>query len=33
MLLNYNSLVNQFKADVTGIIHVGGHTGEEYDVV
>ena len=31
MLLNYNSLVNQFKSDVTGIIHVGGHTGEELD--
>ena len=31
MLLNYRSLVNQFKANVTGIVHVGGHTGEEFD--
>lgn len=33
MLLNYNQLSSQFKfrQNVTGIIHIGGHTGEEFD--
>ena len=33
MLLNYNKLSSQFKfrKNVTGIIHIGGHTGEEFD--
>jgi len=33
MLLSYSKLNGQFKLkkNVTGIIHVGGHTGEEFD--
>lgn len=29
MLLNFNSLVNQYKVKITGVIHVGGHIGDE----
>lgn len=29
MLLDYASVIKQFNVNVTGIIHVGGHIGEE----
>ena len=29
MLLNLNSLVKQYNVQITGVIHVGGHIGEE----
>lgn len=29
MLLSFPSLVDQFRANVSGVIHVGGHIGEE----
>jgi len=29
MLLNFNSLIRQYKVNITGIIHVGGHIGDE----
>jgi len=31
MLLNYSSLVDEFNVNVTGVIHVGGHIGEELE--
>lgn len=32
MLLNYQAIIRQFKVDVKGVIHVGGHTGEELEI-
>ena len=32
MLLSYPGLVSQFKCNVLGVIHVGGHIGEELQV-
>ena len=32
MLLSFPSLVDQFQAKVSGVIHVGGHIGEELKV-
>jgi FkbM family methyltransferase len=29
MLLNLNSLIKQYNVQITGVIHVGGHIGEE----
>jgi len=29
MLLNFNSLIRQYNINLTGVIHVGGHIGEE----
>jgi FkbM family methyltransferase len=29
MLLSYNSLIRQYNINVTGVIHVGGHIGDE----
>lgn len=29
MLLNFNSLIRQYKVNITGVIHVGGHIGDE----
>jgi len=31
MLLDYSSLVHEFNVNVTGVIHVGGHIGEELE--
>lgn len=31
MLLSYESLIRQYNVKVTGIIHVGGHIGEELE--
>ena len=31
MLLNFNSLIKEFNVDVKGIIHVGGHIGDELE--
>jgi len=31
MLLNYKTLVNQYNVNVSGVIHVGGHFGEELE--
>jgi len=31
MLLNFNSLAKQYNVQVTGVIHVGGHIGEEME--
>jgi FkbM family methyltransferase len=32
MLLNYDNLVNKYNMHVTGVIHIGGHHGSEYDI-
>ena len=32
MLLNYDNLVKKYNMNVTGIIHIGGHYGEELDI-
>lgn len=31
MLLSYSSLIDQYDANVTGVIHVGGHIGQEME--
>lgn len=31
MLLSYRSLIDQYDANVTGVIHVGGHIGQEME--
>ena len=31
MLLNFDDLVNQYNMNITGVIHIGGHYGNEYD--
>jgi len=31
MLLSFSSLVKQYSVDVTGVIHVGGHIGQEME--
>jgi FkbM family methyltransferase len=31
MLLNYKTLVHQYNVNVSGVIHVGGHFGEELE--
>lgn len=31
MLLSYQSLIRQYNVNVTGVIHVGGHIGEELE--
>jgi len=31
MLLSYASLVKQYGVNVTGVIHVGGHIGQEME--
>ena len=32
MLLDYDNLVKKYKMNVTGVIHIGGHHGSEYDI-
>lgn len=32
MLLNYDDLVKKYNMNVTGVIHIGGHHGSEYDI-
>ena len=32
MLLDYRKLVDVYNMNVTGMIHIGGHFGDEYDV-
>jgi len=32
MLLDFNSLVSKYDMNITGIIHIGAHHGDEYDV-
>tara|TARA_R100001163_G_scaffold728_4_gene1044 strand:+ start:2925 stop:3545 length:621 start_codon:yes stop_codon:yes gene_type:complete len=32
MLLDYDELVEKYKMNVTGVIHIGGHHGSEYDL-
>jgi FkbM family methyltransferase len=32
MLMDYNSLVNKYNMNVTGVIHIGAHYGEELDI-
>ncbi len=29
MLLSLNSLIQQYNINISGVIHVGGHIGEE----
>ena len=31
MLLSYSSLVKQYNINVKGVIHVGGHIGQEME--
>ncbi len=31
MLLDFNNLVSQYNMNITGVIHIGGHYGSEYD--
>lgn len=31
MLLSFNSLIRKYNIDVTGVIHVGGHVGQEME--
>jgi len=31
MLLDYDELVKKYEMNVTGVIHIGGHHGAEYD--
>lgn len=32
MLLKYDELVNKYEMNVTGVIHIGGHYGNEYGI-
>ena len=32
MLLDYKNLVEKYNMNVTGVIHIGGHHGSEYDL-
>ena len=32
MLLKYDELVNKYEMNVTGVIHIGGHYGNEYSI-
>lgn len=32
MLLSFNSLIRKYSIDVTGVIHVGGHIGQEMEI-
>ena len=29
MLISFSSLVNKYKINVSGVIHIGGHIGQE----
>lgn len=31
MMLDMHSLINKYDMNITGVIHIGGHTGQEYD--
>ena len=31
MMINLNAAINKYNMNITGVIHVGGHHGEEYD--
>ena len=31
MLLDFNTMLNRHNMNVTGVIHIGGHHGQEYD--
>jgi len=32
MILDFNNLVTNYKCDITGVIHIGGHHGQEYEL-
>ena len=32
MLLDFHVMYDRYKMNVTGVIHIGGHTGQEYDI-
>ena len=32
MLLDFNSLVNKYNLNIKGVIHIGAHYGQEYDL-
>ena len=31
MLMDFNTMYNRYNMNVTGVIHIGGHFGQEYD--
>jgi FkbM family methyltransferase len=32
MILDFNELITKYRMDIKGIIHIGGHYGQEYDL-
>jgi FkbM family methyltransferase len=32
MILNFNELIKKYNLNIEGIIHIGGHYGQEYDI-